>query len=502
MLVSLFAGGDLKLKTIIIATISLFLLACAEENMNTNNKEQYIVVLKENVSIASASNKIRAQAVSASLQQISTKHSISETAKFSKLLQAGVYTLSKKDLERLQQDPMVAYIEKDYIMTTTGVQNNPTWGLDRIDQTATAGDSQYRYDLNGSNVNAYVIDTGININHTDFDGRAKHGYDFVGNDNIASDCNGHGTHVAGTIAGTKYGVAKQAKVYALKVLGCNGSGSNSDVIKAVEWVSENHIKPAVANMSLGGPASRALDTAVAKAIDKGVTFVVAAGNSNEDACSSSPARVNGAITVGSTDKNDRRSSFSNYGTCLDIYAPGSNILSAWYNSNSASKSISGTSMAAPHVAGVVALHLEKFPASSPEEVNTALVVAALSEQVKDAKSSSPNKLLNVEYLNLEPEYLLSGDVITQISGSNKSENHYAVEVPAGANLMVAIQSGNGDADLYIRKGARPSSTNYDCRPYLWGNNETCSLNDSNKQIYYIMIKGYSNYSDIELRVSY
>lgn len=247
-------------------------------------------------------------------------------------------------------------------------------------------------------MNAYVIDTGIRIDHIEFGGRAVIGADILGGD--GTDCNGHGTHVAGTIGGAAYGVAKDVKLIGVRVLDCTGSGSISGVIAGVDWVTLNSIKPAVANMSLGGGAiSLSLDTAVTSSIRSGVTYAIAAGNSNKDACLSSPARVKetGAITVGATTSTDARASYSNYGKCLDVFAPGSLITSAWSTSSTATNKISGTSMATPHVAGVVALYLEKYPNSSPADVRNTLISNATFGRITNTGKGSPNAFLYSYY---------------------------------------------------------------------------------------------------------
>src|SRR6476620_9570109 len=250
--------------------------------------------------------------------------------------------MSAEDAEALSQDFRVKYVEEDGVVTVDTTQTNPPWGLDRIDQRNRPLSGTYTYNWTGSGVRAYVIDTGIRTTHTQFGGRASNVFDAFGGN--GADCNGHGTHVSGTIGGSTYGVAKSALLRGVRVLDCNGSGSNSGVIAGVDWVTNNHINPAVANMSLGGGASSALDTAVNNLANSGVPIAVAAGNSNTDACTSSPARAANAITVGSTTTSDARSSFSNFGTCLDIFAPGSGITSSWNTSDTATNTISGTSM--------------------------------------------------------------------------------------------------------------------------------------------------------------
>jgi subtilisin family serine protease len=287
----------------------------------------------------------------------------------------------------------VDYVEEDSVVEAIATQQNATWGLDRIDQRDRPLSTTYTYDTTATNVNAYIIDTGIRTTHVDFGGRAFHGTDTVGDGQNGNDCNGHGTHVAGTVGGATWGVAKGVRLFRVRVLSCSGSGSNSGVIAGVDWVRANHIKPAVANMSLGGGASSALDTAVNNSINAGVTYAIAAGNSNANACNSSPARVPAAITVGSTTINDARSSFSNFGTCLDIFAPGSSITSAWSTSNTATNTISGTSMAAPHTAGVAALFLAANPSATPAQVRDALVNNASLNKISGAGTGSPNRLL-------------------------------------------------------------------------------------------------------------
>lgn len=300
--------------------------------------------------------------------------------------------MSEEDAEKMAQDYRVLFVEEDGIFTTDATQTNPPWGLDRIDQRNRPLSATYTYNWTGSGVRVYVIDTGIRTAHSQFGGRASNVFDVNGGN--GEDCNGHGTHVSGTVGGSTYGVAKGVMLRGVRVFGCGSTTSTSNIIAGVNYVTANRILPAVANMSVGGPASSSMDTAVNNLINSGVTVAVAAGNSNgANACNYSPARVANAITVGSTTSTDARSSFSNIGTCLDLFAPGSSILSAWYTSNTATATLSGTSMASPHVAGVAALYKQANPSASPTTIRNAIVNNATTGVVTNAGSGSPNRLL-------------------------------------------------------------------------------------------------------------
>lgn len=304
-------------------------------------------------------------------------------------------SLTPDAVNLLRQNPDIAYIEPDREVKLHAVQTpTPSWGLDRIDQRNLPLNQAYEYLNDGSGVHAYVIDSGIRATHNEFSGRVGNGFDFIDNDTIPNDCNGHGTHVAGTLGGTNFGVAKNVTIHPVRVFGCGNTTPTSTIIAGINWVSANRQLPAVANMSLGGPALTALDTAVVNLINSGVVAVVSAGNDNgANACNSSPARVANALTVASSTMTDQRSGFSNIGNCIDIFAPGSAIVSAWITSNTASNTLNGTSMAAPHVSGVAALRLDVQPSQTPAQVNTAIINSATTNRISNPGSGTPNRLL-------------------------------------------------------------------------------------------------------------
>ncbi|WP_043429258.1 S8 family peptidase [Cystobacter fuscus] len=299
-------------------------------------------------------------------------------------------TLNETQLRALRHNPNVEYVEEDQFVSTTASQTGATWGLDRIDQTSSTLNSTYSYTSTGAGVHAYIIDTGILTSHSNFGGRATAVYDALGGN--GQDCNGHGTHVAGTVGSSTYGVAKGVSLHGVRVLDCNGSGSNSGVIAGIDYVRTKHVKPAVANMSLGGGYSSTINTAVTNLANAGVFVAVAAGNDNADACNYSPASAPVVTTVAATTKTTARASYSNYGSCVDIYAPGSSITSTW--SNGSTNTISGTSMASPHVAGVAALYKATYGDASQATIDAWLKNNATSNAVTSNISGTPNKLLN------------------------------------------------------------------------------------------------------------
>ena len=314
----------------------------------------------------------------------------------------SVRDMSEQQARRLAADPNVAYVQRNLRAKIQDTQPNAPWGLDRIDQRALPLSTTYTYPNNAANVRAYVLDTGIRITHQEFEGRASHGADFIDDDQIADDCQGHGTHVAGTIAGRTYGVAKRAQVVAVRVLGCDGFADDDSVLSGIDWVTANGVRPAVVNMSLGGPGqNQAQEDAIRRSIAAGFTYVLAAGNSGRDACTFSPARTPEAITVGATDRNDARARFnwlesSNFGQCVDLWAPGGVIQAASRTSDVATEFRGGTSMAAPHVAGAAALHLSVNPNATNLQVRNALVNGATTTaNLRDLRFGSPNRLLHI-----------------------------------------------------------------------------------------------------------
>lgn len=310
-----------------------------------------------------------------------------------------VARMSAAQATALANDPNVALVEEDGIVSIGATQTGATWGLDRIDQRDLPLNGNYTYDGDGTGVTAYVIDTGIRMTHSEFGGRAKSGFTAIGDGRGTDDCHGHGTHVAGTLGGNGYGVAKGVALMAVRVLDCTGSGSTSGVISGVNWVTANKKLPAVANMSLGGGVSSALDTAVQNSISAGIVYTVAAGNDNRNACNGSPARVASALTVGATTSTDARASYSNYGACVDLFAPGSGIRSASNKDDTATQTMSGTSMAAPHVAGAAALYLASRPGATPGDVAIVLTTNATQDRIANVGSSSPNRLLYTGFID-------------------------------------------------------------------------------------------------------
>lgn len=396
-------------------------------------RDQFIVVLQDDVPGQAA---IDARAVA---EEHAARHGGELLHVYEHSLKGYAIRLSEAKARALASDPRVKYVEPDRVVTAD--QGGATWGLDRTDQRDLPLSGTYRYDPSGSGVHAYIIDTGIRTTHSEFGGRAWGGYTAVNDGNGTNDCNGHGTHVAGTVGGRTWGMAKNITLHPVRVLDCSGSGSTSGVIAGVDWVTANHASPAVANMSLGGGASQSLDDAVARSIASGVTYAIAAGNSAADACNTSPARAPAAITVGATESDDARAWYSNWGTCLDLFAPGSGITSSWNTSDTATNTISGTSMATPHVTGAAALYLSTHPGATPGQVRDALVINATANKVSNPGSGSPNRLLYTGFL--------VGSSIS-IAGNNTFD--------WGWGNVTNVKLGGGDNVISVPAGATVSLT--------------------------------------------
>ncbi len=382
--------------------------------------------------------------------------------------------MTREEAASLLQNPSVKSVQQATIIRLSTTQSSAVWGLDRIDQSSLPLNGTYSYTNNGAGVHIYIIDAGIRLDHTQFSGRMGTSWGFDGSGDSPAGCEGHGTHVAGTAAGSTYGVAKGATVHAVRVFGCTGATTSSAVLSGINWVMNNHQSPAVANMSLGGARDDAMDTAVQNAINSGVTFVAAAGNDSKDACLDSPGRGNAVITVGATTSEDERSSFSNFGSCVDIFAPGSYIKSAYNTSSTATTYMPGTSMASPHVAGVAALYLQSNPNASPATVFSAVINGAVTGKISG--------------VGLQED---------SISGAQGSKEYRVFVLNTGtSSRTLTISGGTGDCDLYVKNGGWPTESSYDCRPWANGNNESCTL--SADGAHYIMLVGYNAYAGVKL----
>lgn len=479
-------------------------------------KERFIVVFKHPKSLRSDTQSIQSF-TNNTVAALSESLSITSDTIFNHSISGFTADLNVQQIEQLRHDPRIDFIEQDKkitiepIISTESITSDTTWGLDRIDQRYLPLDNNYSPLFDGTGVTAYVIDTGVNIEHIEFGGRATSGFDFIDNDTDTTDCNGHGTHVAGTIGGQRYGVAKNVNIVGVRVLNCSGSGTISSVIAGVDWITANASGPSIANMSLGGGQSLALDKAVENAIQSGISFFLAAGNDNQDACNASPARVTSGVTVGSTNRSDSRSTFSNWGNCVDIFAPGSQITSAWYDGGY--RTISGTSMATPHVAGVAAMYLQENRNLTPNNISLLLTKRASINKVFDTRDTANHflyALSDIECLdNCEPKpqpvplrELISGLPLKGLSDSQHNKRYFYVDVEAGRPLTVQTIGGEGDADLYVRFGKKPERHEWDCRPYRTQNNETCTINSTQKGRYYIMLNAFSDYRDLSLQANY
>ncbi|MCP2165819.1 S8 family peptidase [Goodfellowiella coeruleoviolacea] len=356
----------------------------------------YLVVLKNDDGLLSGGTPLD-QAVSLLAESLGDQYGAQVRRTYHSALTGFSAWTSDTAARRLAADPRVKFVAQNQMLT---VQDVGSWGLDRVDQRTLPLDAAYVPANSGAGVNAYVIDTGIRVDHQSFGGRAVSEYDAVDNDTNADDCHGHGTHVAGTIGGNEWGVARSVRLHAVRVLDCDGSGTTEEVVDGIDWVTEHAQLPAVANLSLGGGADPALDEAVRGSINAGVVYSVAAGNGDifgfpQNACAASPARVTEAITVSATNRSDMRAMWANYGPCVDVFAPGVDITSAWIDSDTDSTTLSGTSMAAPHATGAAAIYLSEHPTATPAEVSAELAAAATPNVVGNAGLGSLNRLLYV-----------------------------------------------------------------------------------------------------------
>ncbi|WP_317795868.1 S8 family serine peptidase [Actinoplanes sichuanensis] len=388
--------------------------------------DSYIVVLRQAADRSKAVARSRTSGVKIKQEYQHALHGYSAT-------------LTADQLEAVRNDPAVAYVAADQLINPDGVQTSATWGLDRVDQRGSTLNGTYAARATGAGVTAYVIDSGIRAGHSEFTGRVGQGVDFVGDGRGTDDCRGHGTHVAGTVGGTTYGVAKAVTLVPVRVFGCSGSSPTSTIIAGVDWVTGNHTGPSVANMSLGGGANQALDDAVTRSINSGVTYAVSAGNAASDACAQSPARTPAAITVAASTRSDSRDTgYSNFGTCVTLFAPGTGVTSAWFTSDTATATLDGTSMAAPHVTGTAALFLESRPTAAPATIKSLIVNTATNDALSQIGTGSPNRLLYSAAATGTAPVLAGGDL------NADGRTDLALTGGAGWNTMPAAFSvGDG-----------------------------------------------------------
>ncbi|MEJ3745009.1 S8 family serine peptidase [Actinomycetes bacterium KLBMP 9797] len=432
----------------------------------------YVVVFKDSA--------VRHADVGTTAKDLTARYGGAVARTYQAALRGFEATASAAEAARIAANPAVAYVEQNHTVRIQGTQTNPpSWGLDRIDQRNRPLNSSYTYPYTAGSVHAYIIDTGINVTHHDLGGRATSGYDAI-DGGAANDCNGHGTHVAGTVGGTSYGVAKGVRLVGVRVLNCSGSGTYAQVMAGVDWVTANAVKPAVATMSLGGDAYTPLDDAVTNSINAGVTYAVAAGNGDDfgvrqNACDYTPARVAAAITVGATDNSDAAADYSNYGACVDILAPGDGITSAWHSSDTATATISGTSMATPHVAGAAALVLAANPAYTPIQVRDLLVNSSTPNVISDIGANTSNRLLYLVNPSPASDFSLAvspaidsvtagGAVTTTVNtattvGSAQAVSLHASGLPSGVTATFSPASVTSDGSSTLTLSASMASVN-------------------------------------------
>ncbi|GKV74631.1 S8 family serine peptidase [Pseudarthrobacter sp. NCCP-2145] len=433
----------------------------ALERPSPVDAERYLVSFQKGANVAEEAKALRSQGVA-----------VGRT--FSAALQGAVVTASKGQAAALARSPRISAIEPDAFVSVSETQQSAPWGLDRIDQSALPFSGTFTPPSSGASVNVYVIDTGVLATHQEFGGRVAAGWSFVADGLGSGDCSGHGTHVAGIIAGKTFGVAKAATITPVRALSCDGSGFYSNIIAGLDWIASHHAEgiPAVANLSLGGPVSSVLDAAVRGVINDGVTAIVASGNSAIEACNASPARVPEAVTVAASDSSDRQATFSNHGSCVDLYAPGVNIPSAGHTSTTAVSTLSGTSMATPHVAGAAALALAQKPGQSPGGISAGLISNATPGVITNASAGTPNRLLNLGPVAqlvapAAPARDFTGDgkpdlvardssgVLWTYPGTGTGLFGWRIRVGEGWNVMTAIGAagdltGDGKPDLVAR----------------------------------------------------
>ena len=449
---------------------------------------QYIVVLDD------AAAGVAAEHVPEFASRMMARHGGSVQRTYAHALRGFVANMSEAQARALAREPSVKYIEEDALSYAPSyTQSSPAYHLDRIDQRDLPLNSGYLYYDDRTVVHAYIIDTGIRTTHGQFGGRATADYSAISDKNGANDCHGHGTHVAGTVGGYDLGVARGIRLHSVRVIGCDGTGTTSQGIAGIDWVTYNHVKPAVSNISLQYGASQALDDAIRASINAGVTYVVAANNLNSDSCLRSPSRVTEAITVGATDANDQRASFSSWGPCVDIFAPGVGILSTAYTSDSATATLNGTSMATPQVTGTVARYLQIAPNATPAAVAEQVLGNATVGKVIDPGVGSPNRLLYTDFTGAGMRHNVHYAGFGQSEGESRL---FSVDVPVGHTRLDVFLGGNsatGNPDLYVRGGALPTLSTFDCSSTQAGTYESCTLRNVQPGRYFIRVQGAGAY---------